>query len=412
MSASATVPDWLENEPLQHLLEVLEQDGEEARINGGAVRNFLFGEPVADVDISTTLVPQMVVERLKAAGIKSVPTGIDHGTITAVIAGIGYEITTLRADIETFGRHAVVRFGKCWREDAERRDFTINALYLDRLGEIYDPLETRADIEARKVRFIGNADDRIGEDHLRILRFFRFFAWYGRGAPDREGLKACVRARQSLLELSAERVWKELYRLLAAPEPQRAILWMRQSGVLSIVLPESEKWGIDALPRLLAAEKALQWPIDPLLRLMAIIPPQALAVETLARRLKLANRDRKQLENWLTGEVPATGADEVLLAKALYRGSQQGTIDVMRLELARLREAGQTDDQALVDAATMNRLLDFAIGWQRPVFPVSGKDLVRLGKKPGKAMGKRLKALEKRWIESGFSLSKAALLKI
>ena len=213
-----------------------------------------------------------MIKRLENESIKVVPTGIEHGTVTAVINKRPYEITTLRADIETNGRHAVVQFGRDWREDAMRRDFTINALYVDKNGNVLDPLDGIDDIEARRVRFIGVAEDRINEDHLRILRFFRFFAWYGRGAPDRESLNACVRMKHLIAELSVERVWNEFYKLLNAPDPARAILWMRQSGVLNVVLPESEKWGIDAFQRLVRTEGELEWTGDTLLRLMAIIP--------------------------------------------------------------------------------------------------------------------------------------------
>lgn len=402
--------DWLEARPLQHLLEILCERGEEARVNGGAVRNSLLGESVADVDISTTLLPQQVIERFDAAGFKTIPTGIDHGTVTVVIDGAPFEVTTLRSDIETDGRRAVVRFGRDWAEDALRRDFTINALYVDREGVVHDPLGGMEDIEARRVRFIGEAEDRIKEDHLRILRFFRFFAWYGHGAPDRDGLRACVRMRQTLTSLSAERVWKELKRTLSAPDPSRAILWMRQAGILSLVLVESEKWGIDALSRLVRTQQELNWGDDPMLRLMAIIPPNLAAVETLAGRLKLSNADGKRLADWASSTLPSSEISELALAKKLYGGSQQGIIDTMRLELARLREAGASDDEALMAAAAMGRLLDFALSWTRPKFPVKGRNLIARGIKPGREMGEQLKALEECWIESGFMLGKKKLL--
>ena len=410
MSMKLPNADWLQDRDLQSLLELLSSDGEEAKVNGGAVRNSLLGEPVADVDISTTLLPDQVIERLQAAEIKAIPTGIEHGTITAVINKRGFEITTLRADIETNGRHAVVRFGRDWSEDAQRRDFTINALYVDKHGVIFDPLDGFGDIEARRVKFIGEAEDRISEDHLRILRFFRFFAWYGKGAPDRDGLKACVRMKHSIDDLSVERIWNEFRKLLSAPDPARAILWMRQSGVLNIVLPESEKWGIDAFQRLVKAEDELDWSVDPLLRLMAIIPPQEDIITKLCARLRISNSDCGRLKNWTKGPASFEKTDEVQLQKIMYQTDQQASVDRLKLELARLREAGQREDDALVEAAKIAELLKFALVWERPKFPVKGRDLIKQGQEPGEALGVQLKVLETKWIESGFELNKQALL--
>lgn len=410
MSTKLSNADWLQDPDLQNLLAILSSDGEEAKINGGAVRNSLLGEPVADVDISSTLLPEMVIERLEAADIKVIPTGIEHGTVTAVLNKRPFEITTLRADIETNGRHAVVRFGRDWVEDANRRDFTINALYVDREGCVFDPLDGIGDIEARRVKFIGQAEDRIGEDHLRILRFFRFFAWYGRGAPDREGLKACVRMKHTIDDLSVERIWNEFRKLLSAPDPARAILWMRQSGVLNIVLPESEKWGIDAFQRLVKAEVELDWNVDPLLRLMAIIPPQKDGVVGLAARLKISNSDRDRLKDWAGGIASFGEIDEARLQKTMYQTSRQGNVDRLKLELARLREVGMREDDALIEAARITELLNGALQWEPPVFPLKGRDLIKLGLEPGEALGEVLKTLETRWIDSGFELDKQALI--
>ncbi len=264
---------WLADEKLQTLLAALSTDGEEARIVGGAVRNTLLGQTVTDIDIATTTEPGETVRRARSAGFRTAPTGIDHGTVTVIADGRAWEVTTLRADVETDGRHASVTFGRDWRNDAERRDFTINALYARADGEIVDLVGGLPDLENRTLRFIGDADTRITEDYLRILRFFRFFAWYGRGRPDAAGLKACARHRDGLERLSAERVWAELKKLLSAPDPSRALLWMRQTGVLTKILPESEKWGIDTIGPLIEAEQTLGWQPDPLLRLAAIIPP-------------------------------------------------------------------------------------------------------------------------------------------
>ncbi len=228
---------WFSKPGLQRIFSLLNADGGEARVVGGAVRNALMGLPVGDIDMATTLPPQDVVERAKDAGIKAVPTGIDHGTVTLVVDGEGYEVTTLRRDVTTDGRHAEVAFGTDWKEDAERRDLTINALYADASGEVIDLIGGLADIETKTVRFIGDAATRIAEDHLRILRFFRFFAYYGSGRPDADGLRASARAKDKLSTLSAERVWSEMKKLLSADDPSRALLWMRQAGVLAQILP-------------------------------------------------------------------------------------------------------------------------------------------------------------------------------
>ena len=274
--------EWFRDAGLQRIMTLLNRDHGEARVVGGAVRNALMDMPVKDIDIATTLTPAEVVERAEAASMKTVPTGIDHGTVTLVIAGRGYEVTTLRADVETDGRRATVAFGTDWQVDAERRDLTINALYARADGEIVDLVGGFEDIEKGVIRFIGDPAARIAEDYLRVLRFFRFFAWYGSGRPDAEGLKACAAAKDKLSGLSAERIWSETKKLLGAPDPGRALLWMRQTGVLTAVLPETEKWGIDAVPGIIQMEKAFRFEPDPLLRLAGMIPPDSDRIAALA----------------------------------------------------------------------------------------------------------------------------------
>ena len=223
--------DWFQEPGLQRVMALLNSGGAETRVVGGAVRNSLMGLAVGDIDLATTLVPEEVIERAEAEGIKVVPTGIEHGTVTLVFEGKGYEVTTLRRDVETNGRHAEVAFGASWQEDADRRDLTINALYVGLDGEVIDLVGGLKDIETKTIRFIGDAEQRIAEDYLRVLRFFRFFAHYGSGRPDTEGLKASARARTQLKSLSAERVWSEIKKLLSARDPGRALLWMRQSEI-------------------------------------------------------------------------------------------------------------------------------------------------------------------------------------
>ncbi len=402
--------DWLGDKHLQRLLAVLAQGAEEARIAGGAVRNALIGQPVADIDIATTCLPEETIRRAEAAGFKVVPTGIEHGTVTAVASGKAYEITTLRADIETDGRRAKVSFGRDWKLDAGRRDFTINALYAEADGTVIDLVGGIADIAARRLRFIGDPEARIREDYLRILRFFRFFAWYGDGRPDAEGLKACARLKEGLDQLSAERVWSELKKLLSAPDPSRALLWMRQAGVLTSVLPESEKWGIDAIHGLTRAEKDLGWTPDPLLRLEAIVPPDAARMKMLAERLKFSAREADRLRHWALTPAVEPKASEGELAKRLYAGNRQGFADRLRLSLASARSRAIEDNNALLEAGGFSRLLAFSGKWQKPVFPLKGADLAAIGASPGPKLGAILKNLEKEWIASGFAMDRGALL--
>jgi poly(A) polymerase len=402
--------DWLADKNLKRLLAALSEAGEEARIAGGAVRNALIGEPVADIDIATTNRPEETMRRARAAGFKAVPTGIEHGTITVVIAGKGYEVTTLRADVETDGRHAKVSFGRDWKADAERRDFSINALYAKADGTVVDLVGGIADIAARRLRFIGDAEKRIREDYLRILRFFRFFAWYGAGRPDADGLKACARLKEGLDRLSAERVWAELKKLLSAPDPSRALLWMRQAGVLSRVLPESEKWGIDAVHGLIAAERDLGWPVQPLLRLAAMVPPDAARMKAMAERLRFSSDEANRMQRWALTPTIEAKTTEGMLAKTLYLGDRQAVVDRLKLSLSAARARVATDDAALTEAGGYARLLGYAEKWEKPAFPVKGADMSALGLSPGPKFGALLKTLETEWVEKGFQPDRGALL--
>jgi poly(A) polymerase len=408
--ASVAGANWLAEPGLQKLLAILSDGGEEARIAGGAVRNTLLGENAVDIDIATTTLPQETVRRAEAAGFKTIPTGIEHGTITIIANGRPVEVTTLRADVATDGRHATVAFGRDWKVDASRRDFTINALYATADGQVIDHVGGLADLDTRTIRFIGDAEERIREDYLRILRFFRFFARYGSGRPDAEGLKACARLKDGLDKLSAERVWSELKKLLSAPDASRALLWMRQAGVLTKVLPESEKWGIDAIHGLAATERDLGWPADPILRLAAIVPPDAVRMGEMAVRLRLSNAEAERLKNWALASLAKPETSEAVFARQLYAGNVEGTTDRLRLALASARAKAVADSNEMMAAGGYGRLLKFARHWQRPVFPVGGEDLKRLGIAAGPEIGAALRKLETEWIESGFSLTREDLL--
>ena len=399
---TATRAPWLFEPGLQKLLAALSDGGEDARVAGGSVRDALLQRPIGDLDVATTTVPDETVRRAEAAGFRTIPTGIDHGTVTVMVDGQPVEVTTLRADVDTDGRHATVAFGRDWATDAGRRDFTINGLYATAKGDVIDLVGGLADIDKRNLRFIGDPEKRIREDFLRILRFFRFFAWYGAGRPDAEGLKACARLKDGLSRLSAERVWSELRKLLSAPDPSRALLWMRQASVLTTILPESEKWGIDAIHGLVAAEQARGWTPDPLLRLAAIVPRDPPRIKAMAERLRMSNAEGERLVAFAAAPDMSSKVRAADLPALLYRGDRQAVIDRLRLAIAGSPVADE--------AAMMAGLLETAQNWEKPVFPIRGDDLKTAGIAPGPAMGEMLRRLEDLWVESGFALDRDQLL--
>lgn len=401
------ISKWLVEPSLVCVFDALEAKGGEVRVVGGAIRNALMGEAVDDIDLCTTLLPEETTQALETANIKAIPTGLEFGTITAVVNRTAFEITTLREDVETDGRHAVVKFGKDWTKDALRRDLTINALYCDREGKLYDPLEGFEDIQNKDIRFIGDASERIEEDYLRILRFYRFFAWYGTGRPDASGLKACAKLKDGLLSISVERIWVELKKTLSAKDPSRALLWMRTTGVLNLVVPEGEKWGIDLIPSLMNVEEQHSFKIDPMLRLMAIMPPRGDAVDSLATRLKLSGAEIKRLMLWTKTPKVEQGTDQQSLEKFFYENDEQAVRDVLQLDIATLEGRGEDSADALKVALGF---LKEAQKWERPRLPVRGKDLLDLGHEAGPKVGKIIKSLEGKWIDSGFKLNKDELL--
>jgi tRNA nucleotidyltransferase/poly(A) polymerase len=387
--APAEVP-WLGGGPLARLLAVLDADGEEARVVGGAVRNTLMQLPPGDVDVATTALPVEVVRRAKDAGFHPVPTGIEHGTVTVVVAGTPFEVTTLRQDIETFGRHATVRFGRDWKADAERRDFTMNALFLTRAGRVIDFVGGAADIEARRVRFIGDPDKRIAEDYLRILRFFRFFAAYGQGAPDAAGLSACIRGRAGLERLSRERVRVELVKLMVAARAAEACTVMAESGILDRVLAGVAD--LAGLARMAAIETAMQLPPDAMRRLAALAVRVVEDAERLRERLRLSNDEHGRLVSMGEGWWRVAPADE---ARALlYRLGAENYRDRTLLGFARA--------QAAADDPAWTALVSLPDRWTPPKFPLSAKDFLARGLAKGPALGAALKRAEADWIAAGF----------
>lgn len=380
---SVVLPDapWRHRPGLDNLLTALDAAGGKARYVGGAVRDGLLGLAVNDLDIATTLAPQDVLDRLKAAEIKAVPTGIDHGTITAVIAGWPVEITTLRRDVSTDGRRATIAYTDDWREDAARRDFTINALYADPLsGEITDYFGGVADLEARRLRFIGDADARIAEDHLRILRYFRFLARYGDDELDNMAYAACVAAANSLMALSRERIADELLKLLGVAAPIHALRLMVDGGILTPVLPEVDRAGIYRLERLIAREAAAGIAPSALRRLAALLPPDAARADLVGARLKLSNKARKRL----TTALEAGLGDMPIRALAWHIGVE-GAIDRLLLD-------------ADADLSPLSALDD----WTPPKLPIGGGALIARGLPPGPDVAKALNVVQDMWVAEGF----------
>jgi poly(A) polymerase len=384
--------DALLREPaIARLLAVLNGEGEETRIVGGAVRNTLLGERVTDVDCATTALPKATMARARKAGLKVVPTGLDHGTVTVIVAGQPFEVTTLREDVETDGRHAVVRFGRDFAADARRRDFTINALGLSADGRLHDDVGGLADLAARRLRFIGDPALRIAEDYLRILRFFRFHARYGNGALDADGLHAAVVAREGLARLSRERVRVELLKLLVAPRAGAVLDQMAQTGFLTLFLGGVAY--LKAFERLAACEARAPLPPDPVARLAALCVRVTEDAQRLRQRLRLSNHEEQALlraaqaceqvaDGWTHGNralADLCGADAALVARCAR-------------------------DEALDD------LVPLLTGAQTlPVFPWKGSDLIAAGLPRGPAISQGLARLQRDWREADLPVQSAAL---
>jgi poly(A) polymerase len=401
---SIGVRAWMKAAETKAVIAALEAAGGAgcARFVGGCVRNTLTGHPVADIDIATVLTPDQVIAALNAAKLKAVPTGVDHGTVTAVSGGKPFEITTLRRDVETDGRRAVVAFTDDWAEDAQRRDFRLNALYADAEGRIYDPTgEGLADARAGRIVFVGDPETRIQEDALRILRFFRFQAWYGRGEPDAASLAACGRLKDRLAGLSAERVSKELLKLLEADDPRGVVRLMAQAGVLPLVLPAAE--GLARFERLVEIETSQLFQCDPLMRLAALLPRDPAVGRATAERLRLSNAQRDRL-------VAALGREPRIVSWMSPRAARRA---VYRLGAATFC------DRALLAWAGSDRpaagvqwraLLPMAQTWPRPVFPLTGEQVMAAGVPKGPLVGEVLAEVEDWWIDHDFTADTLSLV--
>jgi poly(A) polymerase len=381
------------------LLKLLDCNGEEARIVGGAVRNVLLRLPVHEIDIATTALPDEVVRRVEAAGWKAVPTGIEHGTVTVLVAGKPFEVTTLRQDVETFGRKAKVVFGRDWVADAARRDFTINALSLSPDGRLHDYVDGLADLAARRVRFIGDPAQRIAEDYLRILRFFRFHAWYGEGAPDPDGLHACIGGRAGIDSLSRERIRTELLKLMLAPHAAPTLALMTETGLLGNVLGGVAL--LASFENMVKVEAAVGVQSDPVRRLGALGVWVAEDGERLAQRLRLSNADAERLtalEGWWRVSPERGGTSARAL---LYRMGPQHFVD--QVLIAWSRSAAGAADSAWRALAELPR------NWSAPEFPLKAADFMARGFTAGPALGAAMRAAEQAWIAADFPSDTATI---
>ncbi len=402
-AASVATADWFLWPGTQAIFACLNREGFEARAVGGSVRNSLLGRPVTEVDFATTAKPGDVVRLAAAAGIKTVPTGLSHGTQTLIACGVPFEVTTLRRDVDTDGRHATVAFGTDWAEDARRRDFTMNALYADARGDVCDPLGGLADLRAGRVRFVGDPGKRIREDYLRTLRFFRFSAEYAPGAFDADGIAAAIRERMGLLGLSRERVRSELLRILVTRRAVDALELMDETGLLLLLLGGvSRRMRFQRFCRI---EAALELAPDAVRRLAALGLFVQEDAGRLTEKLRLSSQEAKELEGLSATFPPVSPAlGKSALQVLLYRLGA-------RLYSGRILLAWAAST-APVDGRDWRAAVDLADTWQPPRFPLGGADLMALGIEPGPAMGALLKELEERWAADGFNANREALLNI
>ena len=395
--------DWITAAGTRSVMRALTQDGARAMFVGGCVRDAILGRPVKDIDIATELPPDRVIEILEADGVHTVPTGLAHGTVTAVVPGAPkdhFEITTLRVDVETYGRHAQVAFTDDWEADARRRDFTINAILCDAEGRVFDPVGGLGDLRAGRVRFVGEPEARIREDVLRILRFFRLHAYYGQGVPDPGALQACTGLARLLPGLSGERVAGEILRVLLAPDPAGAFQLMTDAGVVRVILPEAS--AVDRLRALVAIEESLA-AVSDLRRLAAVLATDDTGIDAVSDRLRLSNRERSRLHTacaqraWLVSD-----AAEIRLMELLYKLGPDGYADVVMLAWAagRITDAGD----AWLSAINLPKR------WPVPVFPLQGRDVLALGVVAGPRVGEILAEGERWWIRAGFKPDRDACL--
>ncbi len=385
--SSLSTASWLNEPRLQQVMAAIAHGGGEVRVAGGAVRNALLGVPIADVDLATTILPHDVMRVCKAAGFGVHPTGFEHGTVTVVNNGVQFEVTTLRRDVETDGRRAVVAFTSDWAQDAMRRDFTMNAMYCDAAGKIFDFTNGYRDLLRNRVKFVGDANERIKEDYLRILRFFRFHAWFGKGAPDKIGLAACTKSKSGLKKISAERIRQEVFKLIVAPRAVPTLKIMAASGVLRAIIPYTDDWRL--IGRL---------PNDAVLRLYGLAKKPA----ELKDLLRLSNIAALRIQD-LTLALEFSPLLKPPEQRAmLYHLGKQAWTDAVQFNWA----SGKTSKKDLKWQA----LLDLPNTWPIPKLPISGQDMLEAGIASGPHMGEVLRCLEDWWVASDFASTREVLL--
>lgn len=402
-----TPPDWMRAADTGALFDALEGDGAAVRFVGGCVRDAVLGVDVTDLDVATDAIPGRVLDVLRAHDIRVAPTGIDHGTVTAIPHGRPFQVTTLRRDVETDGRRAVVTYTTDWAEDAERRDFTINALSATRDGTVHDYVGGLPDLAAGRVRFIGSAADRIAEDYLRILRFFRFHAGYARTPPDHEALAACAAAAARVESLSGERIWLELSRILVVADPEPVFTLMHETGVLEKLLPV--RVSIPRLQALASLEGMTGTPPSAVRRLAALVEPARRDAARLATRLRLSRADTAMLDE-LTGERGQSGPamEPRLLRRALYRVGADHFRDLVLVDWA---HAIVRDPNGAIDAVRgWKETFDEVAQWTQPELPVTGADVMAMGVPEGPGVGDHLRTVEEWWIDRGFQPDREACL--
>ena len=392
---------------IDRVFDALESAGASVRFVGGCVRDTLAGWPAEDTDLATDALPQLVIELLDRAGIKTVPTGLAHGTLTAIAGGRAFEITTLRRDVSTDGRRATVAYTTDWAEDAARRDLTMNALSADRDGNVHDYVGGLEDLETGRVRFIGNAADRIAEDHLRILRFFRFHAWYARGEADPAALAACAAAADDINRLSGERLWHELSRTLTAPDPGTVFTIMDNAGVLERLLPVARR--LERIVALPTFERDASVEPEPLRRLASLVDASQDEAASLSQQLRMSRAETARLKTLITRRgVFLPPPEKAGAHRLLYDAGAALFIDLLLLD--RAEDTARDPDSAARHAGTWKDLVRLANQWQAPRFPLGGRDVADAGLGEGPGVGKCLGAVEEWWIGNGFVPDRAACL--
>jgi poly(A) polymerase len=389
---------WMIAPETQRVMQALLENGGDARFVGGCVRNALVNRPVMDIDIATPLLPEQVMDRLKDHKIAYAPVGLKHGTVTAIVDGHPFEITTLRLDVMTFGRHAEVKFTDDWKTDASRRDFTINAIFATLDGDLFDPFGGIGDLRRGHVRFVGDPEKRIREDVLRILRFFRFYAHFGRGHPDEAALKACAAAAQQVAKLSAERIRTEVLKLLESDHCPSVWQIMLGCGVVTHFLPEATN--IAALENMVQLEARLECPAFPLRRLAALLEVTARGLPPIMQTLKLSNDQSAQLVLMVKPDVDISlNMSEADVRKLVYKAGNDAIRSLLLLAAARTGEK-----------EGLKPLYDIATSFHAPSFPLRGEDVLKLGRKPGPDVGRVLELIEEWWVGEDFKPDRAACL--